>query len=58
MINKIIMFNLDDLKNNPLNFAQTVDLALLEEAVLYLNNHYETGNALVSDEIYDLLKDN
>ena len=52
------MFNLDDLRNNPLNFAQTVDIGLLEEALVYLNEKYEKGNAIVSDEIYDLLKDN
>ena len=49
------MFNLDDLKNNPLNFAQTVDLALLKESVVFLNDHYRKGKALVSDDVYDLL---
>ena len=51
------MFNLDDLRNNPLNFAQTVDLALLEEAIEFLNKRYRDGKAIVSDDIYDLLVD-
>ena len=51
------MFNLDDLRNNPLNFAQTVDLALLEEAIEFLNKRYREGKGLVSDDIYDLLVD-
>ena len=31
------MFNLDDLRNNPMNFAQTVDIALLKESIEFLN---------------------
>ena len=49
------MFNLDDLRNNPMNFAETVDLALLRESIDFLNKHYRNGNGLVSDDIYDLL---
>lgn len=51
------MFNLDDLKNNPLNFAQTVDLALLKESIVFLNDHYRKGKPIVSDDIFDLLNE-
>ena len=51
------MFNLDDLRNNPMNFAQTVDIALLKESIDFLNKHYRNGKSIVSDDIYDLMLD-
>ena len=51
------MFNLDDLRNNPMNFDHNVDIALLKESIEFLNKHYRNGKLIVSDDIYDLMVD-
>src|ERR1700744_2630035 len=49
---------IDDIIKNPKKYATAVDVTELEKTLRYLSNkYYNTGKSVVSDEIFDLLKD-
>ena len=53
-----VKLNLNQVRENPEEFANTVEIKVLEALIKKANHHYyNTKDSLFSDYIYDILRD-